>query len=154
MRGYPGFKSAAERAAYLLRHHRFPEIPFDQLTPGELGMLVVALRRELARTQRHAIVAHARGILLTACFLVLGMMLFGIGPAVHLSFFPVLTREALMAGGTLWVAVIFTTVLGAETADYVLRRRLRVARMWEHAAHEIQHAIARAMDARNEVAAR
>ena len=104
---------------------------------------MVALRKELALVRRHVIVAHARGIFLTVCFLAIGLLVFGIGPAFHISFFPTFTREALLTGGTLWVLLLLTAVLGAEAVDYMLRHRLKVARMWEREAREIRHAIDR-----------
>jgi len=42
------------------------------------------------------------------------------------------------------VLLILTTVLGAGAVDYVLRHRLRVARMWAREASDIRHAIDRA----------
>ena len=150
--GYPGFASAAERAAFMVRHHRFPELSFDELTPDERRAVVVGLRRELGVARRHAIVAHVRGIVLTVCFLAIGLLLFGVGPAFHISFFPGFSRTAFVSGSTLWVALVLTAVVGAEAVDYVLRHRLKVARMWEREAREIHHAISRASAAADSAA--
>lgn len=131
MPGYPFFDSQLEAARFLVRDHRPEEIAFDRLSGAEREIVIHELRREHASVWRRMMVAHLAGASLTGCFLVLGLAVMAIGPAEFTGMFGRwLGVPALSNQGSHWIVLIALAALGGAVADYVLRGRLRIARLW------------------------
>lgn len=145
MPGFPGFSSRIEEEHFLVHENRLPELWFGDLNPQERNEVIRELEATLHRVRLRALSAHLGGAGLTACFLALGLLVMGIGPAEARGAFDrwVWTRASASGVAMHWAVLVLLIALGAFTADYVLRRRLRIARMWDHESTEIREAIAR-----------
>lgn len=141
MRGYPGFGSAGERAAYLLARHRLAEIPFAELTPEELRGVTSTLHRRLVRARLRALAAHVGAMVLAVGFLALGALLLGVGPMIHITSFPVMSDVTAPTEGALWLLLLAISTFGLVTADYLLRRRRRITESYDREVSSIRHAL-------------
>lgn len=142
MHGYPHFTSKLDAARFLIRENRLHELWWDDLAAPEREVLFQDLRAKQSRVRRRARRAHLIGMALTACFLALGVALMTIGPAELLGAFDRWLRMPTLKGqGVRWAILVLLAVLGGASADYVLRRRLKIARMWDHESGAIGDAI-------------
>jgi hypothetical protein len=93
---------------------------------------------------RRSFGAHITGVLQGVCFLALGVVLMAIGPVAAVGLFgrwlQPITAYAIVGS---WAVLVLLAALGCFTADYVLRRRLRIARMWDHESARLRETIRR-----------
>ena len=146
MNPYPAFGSPRELTAYLLSQRRLAEIPFSELSPDDLHALTAMLHRQLLRARLRAFVAHASGAVLTLGFLVMGAVLFGVGPMVHVNSFPEMSDLTVPTEGALWLLLLVTTTFGLAAADYLWRRRRRIMHSRDREVSAIRHALERAAE--------
>lgn len=145
MSGFPGFSTRLKEELFLVHENRLPELWFGDLNPQDRATLIRELKAKLHRVRLRALSAHLIGASLTACFLVLGVAVMGIGPAEVRGAFDTLVwaRSSAAAVPMHWAVLVVLAALGGFTADYILRRRLKIARMWDHESTDIREAIAR-----------
>ena len=145
MSGFPGFSTRLKEELFLIHENRLHELWFGDLNPQERDAVIRELRSKLHRVRLRALSAHLIGAGLTACFLVLGLAVMGIGPAEVRGAFDtwVWTRASAAGVPMHWAALVVLAALGGFTADYILRRRLKIARMWDHESTAIREALAR-----------
>lgn len=142
MTKFPKFASRLEAVRSQIREHRFPEISNEGLSASERELLVAELHAKLTRVRLRAVRAHVIGASLTACFLALGLALLTIGPVQVLGALPWFEmRSTLRDQVGVWPILVVLAVFGAASTDYILRKRLRIAHMWEAAARDIRAAI-------------
>ena len=150
----PHFATPLDAARFLVREKRLHELWFESLGPGDCDAVIVDLRVALSRERRRALRSHLIGATLTVCFLTLGLAVMTIGPAaVRGAFDQWLGRTTVGEAAASWPALVVLTALGAFSADYLLRRRLRTARMWDHQCASTQDAIRRAETRRSSLRA-
>jgi hypothetical protein len=146
----PHFATPLDAARFLVQEHRLHELWFESLSPDDCDVVIVDLGASLSRARRRALRSHLIGATLTACFLALGLALMMIGPAaVRGAFDEVLGRTTLRSAAATWPLLVLVAALGAVTADYLLRGRLRTARRWDHDCAAIRDAVRRATTARS-----
>ncbi|MDA1081471.1 MAG: hypothetical protein O2973_07305 [Gemmatimonadetes bacterium] len=140
----PHLTHGMERAELLLRGNRVAELTFDDLTASERAIVLEALKQKLVRAHRRAVRAHVVGVLLTVGFLAVGAVVFVIGPMARIGPTGNVRMTELGLELHVWLAVIAVIALGGAAGDYVIRRRRRLASMWERESRSIADAIARA----------
>ncbi len=140
---YPYFATRLDAARFLLHENREPELWFADLDPHERELLLQELRTKRWRMRRRALGAHLIGVTLTVCFLGLGVAVMTIGPAEFLGAFDAWGLPTVSGQAAHWGVLVVLAALGGFTADYVLRRRLKIARLWGHEADSIREAIRR-----------
>lgn len=142
MTQFPKYASQLDAGRHLMAEHRFAEITREGLSDSERRVLVAELHAKLTRVRFRALRAHLFGATLTACFLGLGLALLAVGPAQLLGALPWIgVRSTPRDQAGLWIVLIVLAVFGAAATDYVLRKRLRIARMWEAESRDIRAAI-------------
>ena len=144
MPGYPYFATRLDAARFLVQENREPELWFADLDPHDRESLIQELRTKLWRMRRRAMGEHLIGVTLTACFLALGVAVMTIGPAEFLGAFNAWGLPTVSGQGAHWAVLIVLAALGGFTADYVLRRRLKIAKMWGRESDSVREAIRRA----------
>ena len=145
MPGFQHFTSPLDAARFLVRENRLHELSFDDLSLAERDVVIADLRSELSRVRRRALRAHLMGAAHTALFLALGATFLSIGPAgLRGAFDRSLGRTTAPEEVFFWAFQVLLASLGALTVDYLLRRRLRIARMWDHESRSFRDALRRA----------
>ena len=140
----PHFRTPLDAARFLVRENRLPEVSFDDLNPAERDAVIADLTAKLSRVRRRALRAHLIGAPLTACFLVLGAAFLAIGPAaVRGAFDRLVGRTTVSEAAFFWAFQVLLASLAALTVDYLLRRRLKIARMWDRESQSIGDVIRR-----------
>ena len=141
----PHFATPLDAARFLLRENRLHELWFENLSSDDCDAIIVDLKARLSRVRRKELWAHLTGATLTVCFLALGLALMTVGPAaVRDAFDQWVGRATMRDAAATWPILVLLTALGAFTADYLLHRRFKIARMWDHTAAGIQDSIRRA----------
>lgn len=129
MADYPHARTPLDRALWVVQHHRTPELDVAELDRSGLIAVRAAIAERLVRARNRHLRSHLVGAGFTAVFLGLGLALMAVGPAAVLGFterFGVYFHpddEVLF-----WFFLVIMLGLGATAADYVLRRRLKLAR--------------------------
>ena len=140
----PEFATRLDAARYLVRANRLHELWFDDLGEDECDVVLSDLRTKLSRMRRRSMSAHIVGVLQGVCFLGLGVVLMAIGPVAAVGMFgrwlQPITAYAIVGS---WAVLVVLAALGGFTADYLLRRRLRIARMWDHESARLRETIRR-----------
>jgi hypothetical protein len=140
----PEFASHLDLARYLVRENRLHELWFDDLTQDECDVVMRDLRTKLSRMRRRSMRAHIIGAVQAVCFLGLGVTMMAIGPVSAVGAFgrwlQPITAYAIVGS---WAVLVVLAALGGFTADYLLRRRLRIARMWDHESARLRETIRR-----------
>jgi hypothetical protein len=142
---FPGFATPLEEARFLVHKNRLHRLSFETLSAADVHAVIEDLREKLSRVRHRALRAHLMGAAHTALFLALGAAFLAIGPAALRG-----DLDRWVGTATVWSAASFWTFqvvvasFGAFAVDYMLRRRLKIARMWDHESQSIRDTIARA----------
>ena len=144
MYGFPYYTHRIDTDRLLLRENRVRELLFDDLSAQELETVIHKLKAKFWRMRRRALAAHLTGASLTVCFLALGLAVMMIGLAETFGFFNAWGLPSIPGRSSHWVILVLLAGFGGFAADYMLRRRLKVARMWSHVSERVGEAILRA----------
>jgi hypothetical protein len=145
MHAFPQFETPLEAARFFVRKNRLHQLSFETLSAADVHTVIADLREKLSRVRRRALRAHLMGAAHTALFLALGAAFLAIGPAALRGEFDRWVGKATVwAAASFWTFQVLVASLGAFAVDYMLRRRLKIARMWDHESRSIRDAIGRA----------
>lgn len=140
----PHAATALDTARFLVQENRLHEIWFGQLSPAERDVVILDLEAKLSRVRSRALRSHLIGVAQAACFLGLGVVAMAIGPAGFLGAFDRgFGGQTFRSAAAFWALLILFVSLGAFAADYMLRRRHRVTKLWDHESASIRGTIQR-----------
>jgi hypothetical protein len=142
---FPRFAKPLDEALFHVHKNQLHHLSFEKLSAPEVHEVIAELGQKLARVHRRSLRAHAIGAGHTALFLALGAAFLAIGPAaIRGEFSSWVGKTTVWAAASFWTFQILIASFGALGVDYMLRRRLKIARMWDHESRSIKDAIGRA----------
>jgi hypothetical protein len=142
---FPHFAMPLDEALFHVHKNQLHHLSFEKLSAAEVHEVIAELRQKLARVRHRSLRAHAIGAGHTALFLALGAAFLAIGPAaIRGGFDSWAGRATAWTAASFWTFQIVIASFGALGVDYMLRRRLKIARMWDHESRSIRDAIGRA----------
>ncbi len=143
----PHLTHGLERARLLLKGNRLAELTFHDLSAAERATVLAALEDKRRRAESRRRRAHVTGAALTVAFVALAAFVFVIGPMAHIGPTGQVRTTDLTLEAQLWAVSLVLVALGIAAGDYLLRRRRRLAHVWERESASIAAAIARAGEA-------